>query len=452
MTRAVVVGLARTGTAVARALAAEGASVLVVDRDDTDDLRRRASELPGTVQVRLGGYAADVADGADIVSPSPGVPWDAPELEWARAHRIAVRSEMDLVFERCGARVVGVTGTNGKTTTASLIAAILERGPDRVLLGGNIGVPVIERVRDLLPTDWLVLELSSFQIETIAEPRCTVACVLNVSPDHIDRHGSFAAYAAIKERLVKFAVEWSVLGFDDPTTRAMARKSGAPVRFFGKDVRDHDGATVSGAQVIAVEGGVSTPVLPVRDIPLYGEHNVANVLAAVATTRAAGVDADVVAAGVRGFRPVAHRLETVLERDGVLWVNDSKATNAEAAIVGLQAFAGRPLIWIGGGYPAEAPPTGLVDAVTAHARAAIVNGASGSLFDGALEQRGFEQRTLVGTLAEAIEQARAMARPGDVVLLSPGYKSFDQFRDFEHRGDTFRNIVQATAVARVGPH
>jgi UDP-N-acetylmuramoylalanine--D-glutamate ligase len=441
----VVIGLARTGSAVARTLAAEGDRVLVVDRADDEYVRHRAAELPAGVEVRLGGYAVDVAAGADLVCPSPGVPWNAPELEWARAQGIAVRSELDLVLERCPCRVIGITGTNGKTTTTALVAAILEQGPDRVLLGGNIGVPVLDRMSGLEPSDWLVLELSSFQIETVAEPRCSVACVLNVTPDHLDRHGDFAAYAGIKERLVRFATDSAVVGFDDPTTRAMATTATAPVRFFGFDLDGHDGATVRRDDVVAVADGAATEVLPLAAIPIFGVHNVANVLAAVAVTCAAGMATDAVAAGIRGFRPVPHRLEPVLERDGVLWVNDSKATNAESAVVGLQAFAGRPIVWIGGGSPETEPPAQLIDAVTDRARSAVLNGASAQLLDAALAQRGYGDRAVVATLADAVARARDAARPGDVVLLSPAYKSFDQFRDFEERGDAFRDLVRAAA-------
>ena len=449
MSRVVVIGLARTGAAVARALAAEGGSVTVVDRDDSADLRRRAAELPAGVDVRLGGYPEDVAAGADLVSPSPGVPWDAPELEWARAHAIPVRSEIDLVFERCQSRLVGITGTNGKTTTTALVASILERGPDRVLLGGNIGVPVLDRLGQCSGSDWVVLELSSFQIETVTEPGCEIASVLNVTPDHLDRHASFSAYAGIKERLIRFAREAAVVGWDDPTTRAMAGAAAAPVRYFGSGLDGHDGVTVRGGEVVSVDRGELTSVMPVNDIPLFGAHNVANVLAAVAVTSAAGMPPAEVAAGVRAFHSVPHRLEPVLEQDGVLWVNDSKATNAESAIVGLRAFAGRPVVWIGGGHPATDPPDALVDAVVAHARFAVLDGASAPLLDAALARRGYEARTLLGTLAEAVERARAVARPGDVVLLSPGYKSFDQFRDFEHRGDSFRELATSLRSQRV---
>lgn len=448
--RVVVIGLARTGAAVARALAAEGDRVIVVDRADDAHVRERAASLPAGVEVRLGGYAVDVAAGADLVSPSPGVPWHAPELEWARAHGVAVRSEIDLVLERCPCRVIGITGTNGKTTTTALVGAILEQGSDRVVVGGNIGVPVLDRMDGLQPSDWVVLELSSFQIETVSQPRCTVACVLNVTPDHIDRHGDFVAYAAIKERLVRFASEWAVLGYDDQTTRAMTHGATAPVRFFGFDLDGHDGATVRRDRVVVVDAGATSSVLPLADIPLFGVHNVANVLAAVAVTGAAGMTAPAMAAGIRGFRSVPHRLEPVLERGGVLWVNDSKATNAESAVVGLKAFAGRPIVWIGGGHPDTEPPAALIDAVVDRARAAVLNGASARLVDAALAQRGYAARSRVATLADAVSAARMAARPGDVVLLSPGYKSFDQFRDFEERGDVFRELVRAGDRQGVG--
>ena len=191
----VVIGAGRSGLACASTLAREGHHVVLADRDDTPAIRERTALLPDTVELRLGGYPDDIAADALMVCPSPGVPWNAPELEIARAHGVPVRSEMDLVFERCRARICGITGTNGKTTTTALVAAILERAGERVHLGGNIGVTMLDRLDGGGDTDWVVLELSSFQIESVLEPRCAIACVLNVTPDHLDRHGDFAAYA-----------------------------------------------------------------------------------------------------------------------------------------------------------------------------------------------------------------------------------------------------------------
>lgn len=446
-----VIGLARTGAAVARVMAAEGHQVLVVDRADDATVRERAAQLPAGVDVQLGGYAEDVAHGAALVSPSPGVRWDAPELVWARAHGIPVRSEMDLVFERCRGRVVGITGTNGKTTTTALVAAILEQSGAGVIMGGNIGVPVLDRIGRESAADWVVLELSSFQLETVAEPRCSIACVLNVTPDHLDRHASFEEYAQLKERIVRFALDDAVLGYDDPVTRAMAQRTSASVRYFGADIGSHDGAVVRGGDVVSVEGGAALRIVPVGAIPLLGAHNVLNVLAAVAVARAAGVTPRHIADAVRAFHAVRHRLETVADDGGVLWINDSKATNTESAVVALRAFGERPIVWIGGGSAVRAPLDALADEVARRARYAVLNGESAAGLDVALQRRGFAARAVVATLGDAVRAAREVARPGDAVLFAPGFKSFDQFRDFEERGDVFRSLVTSMTAAATEP-
>ncbi len=438
----VVIGAGRSGLACASTLAREGHHVLLVDRADTSSIRERTAQLPATVEVRLGGYPDDIAADALMVCPSPGVPWNAPELEIARAHGVPVRSEMDLVFERCRARICGITGTNGKTTTTALIAAILERAGERVHLGGNIGVTMLDRLDGVGDTDWVVLELSSFQIESVLEPRCAIACVLNVTPDHLDRHGDFAAYAETKRRLVRFALDDAVLGFDDPITREMASVANCRVHDFGLEAGITDGATRAGDDVVVMAAdGRMTPVLPVADIPLFGVHNVQNVLAAVAVARAAGIATSPIAGAVRDFQPVPHRLQTVRDADGVLWVNDSKATNVESAIAALRSFPGRTIVWIGGGKGAGTSIEPLADEVAARARCVVLNGASALELDDALARRGFEARTVVPALEDAVVAAAGLARPGDVVLLAPGYKSFDQFRDFEDRGRAFGEAV-----------
>ena len=291
---------------------------MLVDRSDTPGDRERTSGLPASVEVRLGGYPDDVAAEALMVCPGPGVPWNAPELEVARAHGVPVRSEMDLVFERCRARICGITGTNGKTTTTALVAAILERAGERVHLGGNIGVTMLDRLDEVVDTDWVVLELSSFQIELVREPRCAIACVLNVTPDHLDRHGDLAAYTETKRRLVRFALDDAVLGFDDPVTREMAAVTHCRVHGFGLLPGCHRWShSKRGSDVVSITAR-SCPQrwLPVADIPLFGEHNLLNVLAAVAVARAAGVETSPIAGAVRDFTAVPHRLQTVRDEDG----------------------------------------------------------------------------------------------------------------------------------------
>lgn len=369
------------------------------------------------------------------------MPWNAPELEVARAQGVPVRSEMDLVFERCRARICGITGTNGKTTTTALVAAILERAGERVHLGGNIGVTMLDRLNSVSDSDWVVLELSSFQIESVREPRCAIACVLNVTPDHLDRHGDFATYAETKRRLVRFALDDAVLGFDDLITREMSAVATCRVRYFGVGRGFAEGATRIGEDVVSVDAGSVSPVLPVHDIPLFGEHNLQNVLAAVAVARAAGVPTPPIALAVRDFQPVDHRLQTVRDQDGVLWVNDSKATNVESAVAALRSFPDRTIVWIGGGKGAGTSIDALADEVVSRARHAVLNGASAAELDAALAQRDFAARTVVLTLDAAVTAAAQLARPGDVVLLAPGYKSFDQFIDFEARGRAFGDAV-----------
>lgn len=441
----VVVGLGRSGLACARTLASEGYRVRVVDRSDSEELRSTAAGLDPAIEVRLGGYPDDVAMGADFICPSPGVPWDAPELEAARRDGIPIHSELDLVFERCRARIVGITGTNGKTTTTALTRDVLAGSGRATHIGGNIGTTVLDVLPGVGADDWLVLELSSFQIESIRTPRCHIGAVLNVSADHLDRHGSMSRYTALKRRLIEHVEAKAVLGFDDPSTREMAGSSPQPVLFFGAATHGVDGATVIEGQVVSVEAGEAIPVLPVADIHLFGGHNLANVLAAVCIGRAAGVDHPAIAAAVRGFQAPRHRLETVLDQDGVLWVNDSKATNDAAACLALAAFGDRRILWIGGGKSKGVAPDALAEAVSRHAAHALLIGATASELDVALAARGMAERRIVGDLRSAVGRARELARSGDVVLLAPGYASFDQFRDFEERGDRFAELVGGAA-------
>jgi UDP-N-acetylmuramoylalanine--D-glutamate ligase len=454
MPRALVIGLARSGMACARALRREQWDVVVVDRKDDEALRARATTLPEGVEVRLGPYPDDVAVGFDMVCPSPAVPWDAPELAIARTHGIDVRSEIDLVFRRCPAPIVGITGTNGKTTTTTLAGAVIAAGGARVHVGGNIGEPMLDRLDGVHPGDWVVLELSSFQIESAEDPRCRLAAVLNVTPDHLNRHGTFEAYAAAKRRLVEHADPQGavVLGADDVVARGMAQASAARVLLAGFEIGPSDGATVRDGDVVVIERGSPAAIMPVSEIPLFGAHNVQNVLVAVALGHAAGVSHDAIAGAVREFHAVHHRLEPVLDAGGILWINDSKATNADAAIKALRAFPDRSIVWIGGGETKGVGPEELAREVSEHARHAVLNGATGSEVDRALANLGYNSRTLVDSLADAVRAAHDVARPGDVVLLAPGYTSFDQFTDYEQRGEVFAELVHDVCGAAGGTH
>ena len=451
--RAVVIGMGRSGAACARVLAAEGWSIEVVDSADTPRARELAATLPASVAVRLGGYSADIVDGAQLVCPSPAVPWDAPELERARAAGIPVRSEIDLTFERCPVPIAGVTGTNGKTTTTALLGALIAAGGTRTHVGGNIGTPMLDLLDGVHAGDWVVLELSSFQLESASDPRCRLATVLNIGPDHLDRHHGMEGYVAAKRRLVERTDPDGAVALNaaDPECMRMAGASPARVLRFAREPRlleGGDGATIVDGDVVVVDGAALTRVLPVADIPLFGTHNQENVLAAVALAHAAGVPAEDLAGAVRAFTPVEHRLQCVLDRDGVLWINDSKATNVDAAAVALRSFA-RPIVWIGGGGSTGVGPDALAAEVARRARHAVLQGATGPELDAALAALRYGERTLVRDLRSAVEAAARIARAGDVVLLAPGYTSFDQHASFEERGTLFAQLARdVTAVAR----
>jgi UDP-N-acetylmuramoylalanine--D-glutamate ligase len=447
--RAVVIGLGSSGAACARVLSAEGWAVEVVDSADTPRARELAATLPSDVVVTLGGYSPEVIDGAALVCPSPAVPWDAPELERARAAGIPVRSEIDLTFERCPAPIAGVTGTNGKTTTTALLGALIAAGGARVHVGGNIGTPLLDLLGDVHADDWVVLELSSFQLESASDPRCRLATVLNLGPDHLDRHHGMEGYVAAKRRLVEHADPDGavVLNAADPAVMRMASATQARLLRFARDpslLEGGDGATVVDGTVVCIDGGQAFPVLPVGDIPLFGLHNQENVLAGVALAHAAGVAPGALAGAVRAFTPVEHRLQTVLDRDGVLWVNDSKATNVDAAVVALRSFD-RPIVWIGGGGSKGVGPERLAEEVSARARYAVLQGATGPELDAALAALGYAQRTVVPDLRAAVETAARIARPGDVVLLAPGYTSFDQHSSYGERGRLFSEYAREVA-------
>ena len=413
MPAALVLGAGRSGTALARHLAARGDRVVV------SDTREPAAPpaLPEGVEVRYGPQADALLEGVDAVYASPGVPWDAPLLESARARGLDVSSEIDLFFRLCPAPIVGITGTNGKTTTTALTGDVLKQGERPVLVGGNIGETVLDRLPEVTPEHWVVLELSSFQLESVAAPRVRIGAVLNVTPDHLDRHHTMEAYTAAKARLVEFMTEedTAVLNGRDARCRAMAERTRGQVVWFDE-------------------------LRPDPPMPVPGEHNLMNARAAAAIGRAAGLADEGIFRAISEFRGVEHRLELVGEFGGVRWYNDSKATNPDAAQVGVSSFPGVPVVLIAGGRGSGFDLEPWLRDVRARTRAVVLMGESAPELEAALA--GHPTRR-AGDLEEAIELAAASARPGDVVLLSPGYKSFDMFASYEDRGRQFKAAVRS---------
>jgi UDP-N-acetylmuramoylalanine--D-glutamate ligase len=416
---ALVVGAARSGVALALHLTAEGAMVRVADRKAAAELQSTLSQMPRGVELHLGGYDTSVLDGVDVVYASPGVPWDSDLLNEARARGIPVSSEIDLFLRLCRGTVVGITGTNGKTTTTALTGAVLEAGRRPVIVGGNIGDTVLDRVRDITPEHWVVLELSSFQLESVERPQLHVGVILNITPDHLDRHKTLDHYVDLKARAVEHA-DYALLNSRDPIVRDLASRASGEVVWFDR----HQ---------------------PRPPMPLPGRHNMENALAAAAVGRIAGLSDEAIDGAIRSFRGVEHRLELVGEWGGVRWYNDSKATNPDAGRVALTAFPGAPVILIAGGYGSDFDLRQWAADALASTEAVILIGASAGELAEALHDHPHVVRA--GTLDEAVSIAAALARPGGVVLLSPAYKSFDMFKDFEDRGNQFKELVRKRFAA-----
>jgi len=422
VTRSVVVGLGRSGVALARFLRDRGDAVVVCDSKPADRLSDQLAPLPKGVETVLGGYDEGVLRGADEVYASPGVPWDAPLLRAARLKGLQVGSEIDLFFRHCPAPIVGITGTNGKTTTTALAGAVLAQGDRPVLFGGNIGDTVLDRLSEISPRHWVVLELSSFQLEAAERPKPRIGAVLNLTPDHLDRHHSFEGYVAAKARLVRFQDPFddAVLNGLDPACRAMAEQTRARVTWFDRE--------------------------PDPPVGVPGAHNLMNARAAAAIGRLAGIPLDKVHAATAAFRGVEHRLELVGEWEGVSWYNDSKATNPDAAIVGLGSFTGRPVVLIAGGHGGGFELAEWLASIRANARGVVLIGDSAETLE--RELAGMPNVVRARDLGHAVELAAGLAEPGGVVLLSPGYKSFDWFSSFEDRGRRFKDSVRAWNGAR----
>jgi UDP-N-acetylmuramoylalanine--D-glutamate ligase len=417
-----VVGAGRSGVALATHLIASGEHVRLVDSKPRSELQETIALLPSAVELKLDGYNDEVLAGVDAVYASPGVPWDVQLLQKARARNLPVSSEIDLFLKLCPGTVVGITGTNGKTTTTALTGEVLGAGDRPVIVGGNIGDTVLDRLDEITPRHWVVLELSSFQLESVERPRLHVGVILNITPDHLDRHGTFERYVDLKARAIEFAGadDFAVLNGRDEVCRSLAVRTQAHVVWFDQ----HQ---------------------PLPPMPLPGRHNMENALAAAAIGRIAGLSDDVINSAIRSFKGVEHRLELVGEWARVRWYNDSKATNPDAGRVALSAFPGAPVVLIAGGYGSGFELGEWVADVIANTEAVVLIGASADLL--ARELSNHPKVVRAADLEEAVGAAAGLSRQGGVVLFSPAYKSFDMFKDYEDRGRRFKELVRRRFAA-----
>jgi len=431
--RVLVLGLGLSGRSASRFCAARGADVVAAD-ERSADLIEGLETLPPGVDLRVGAPFPDPA-AFDLVVPSPGV----PAARWRERSRRAW-GDVELAWRVLEIPILAITGTNGKSTTTLLVEAMLCAAGLRARAAGNVGTPVLDLVG--LPLDALVLEVSSFQLEATEGFRPRVAVVLNVTPDHLDRHGNFEAYAATKERILRRQEpsDAAVLSFDDPCVRAMADRTRARIVPFSTRGPLAHGACLDAGTALLREAGQAPLRVPLEDLRLEGAHNRENALAALAAVWAFGVDPLRAAAALAGFEGLPHRAERVATVGGVLYVNDSKGTNPGAACRALQGLPG-PIVWIAGGRDKGLDFSELAAAAEGRTRAAVLIGEASDKLAAALAGRIDVHRA--ASIDEAVRRAAELAQPGDVVLLSPACASQDQFRDFEERGQRFRQAVRA---------
>ena len=408
--RVLVVGLARSGMAAAEALLAHGASVVGFDRDEAVDVGR-LRDLG--VELRLGREEETLLQGIDLVVKSPGVPGETTLVSGARSRGVPVWGEIELGARLLPNPILGVTGTNGKTTTSELLGAVFRASGRPVEVAGNVGQPLTSLVGAASPDAWVVCELSSFQLEDVETLRPRVAILLNLAPDHIDRHGTFDAYARMKLRIFERQT---------PEDTAVVPRGFDPVP--------------GGATRVEFAADDELPAEPL--IP--GPHNRENAAAATQAARSAGIEDAAIAEALRTFEGVPHRIELVRELRGVRYVNDSKATNVAAALRALASFPGSQLHVILGGRGKNESYEPLADAFRAGDRAYLIGEAAPEIAH-TLDAAGVPNVS-AGDLRSALALTSSSASPGDVVLLAPACASFDQFRDFEQRGDTFRSLVE----------
>ncbi len=464
--RVTVFGLGREGMALARFLAVRGARLTVTDMQSAEALSQPLADLEGlSIHLELGGHPPQVLE-ADVIFVSPGVPMEIPPLHEARRRRVLLTSEPRLFATLCSASLIGITGSSGKTTTATLVGRMLEADGEKTWVGGNIGEPLIGSVEKIGCGDQVVVELSSFQLEYFApQPEACpptgwetlaqghsphIAAILNITPNHLDRHPSMAAYVEAKSQIYRYQSSQDVCVLGAGIQRHMP---GARSRtlLFSMEGKVEEGAFLHGEHILLRLNGREDVVCSVDEIRLRGQHNVANVLAACTIAGAAGVRREAMRQVIRAFKGVPHRLELVREFRGVRYYNDSIATSPERACAALRSFD-VPIVLLAGGRDKHLPWGEFAALALTRARHVSCFGEASELIAHELRSasRGLQRgaRTsmtcqVVTSFEEAVADASSVAQPGDVVLLSPGCTSFDAFRDFEERGDRFRELVQA---------
>lgn len=446
--KVLVFGSGISGVAAGRLLLREGSEVILYDGNaalDTEEIREKilegCTENMAGLQIVTGEFPAELQEKLDLVVISPGVPTDLPVVEEMRARDIPIWGEIELAYVCAKGDVLAVTGTNGKTTTTTLLGEIMKNAVDSVFVVGNIGNPYTEIALETREDSVIVAEMSSFQLESIHTFRPRVSAMLNITPDHLNRHHTMEAYIAAKQNIAKNQTEddFCVLNYEDDETRSFGEKIKAQVLYFSSQRKLEKGIYLDDGEII-YNVGEPVRICHVDELKLLGTHNFENVMAAVAMAALYGVSMDVIRKTILEFQGVEHRIEFVAEKNGVAYYNDSKGTNPDAAIRGIQAM-NRPTLLIGGGYDKQSSYEEWIEAFDGKVKKLVLLGATRKKIDETARKLGFMDTILVDTFEEAMAACVKYAEPGDAVLLSPACASWGMFQNYEERGDKFKELV-----------
>ena len=437
-----ILGLARSGIAAAIELINLGAKVTASDMKSKGELKDIAALESKGAQLVFGEHPLSLLNGCDLIVLSPGVPSDINILDEARKRDIPIISELELGFWFAKAPIIAVTGTNGKTTTTTLIGEIFKNEGKNITLAGNIGIPLVREVEKAEAKDFLIVEVSSFQLENIMHFKPKISVILNISEDHLNRHKTFENYIETKARIFENQTEedYAVLNYDDPIVRSFIKRIKAKTMFFSQKEELSRGIYVKNGVIVIRENGKIYPLLKAEELGIKGSHNLENALAAACVAWICRINLNNVAETLKDFHGVEHRLEFVAEIGQVKFINDSKATNPHSAQKAIEAL-NEPIVLIAGGYDKNSDYTDFLRAISGKVKKLILIGDTADVIEDAAKKQGFYDIQKTDSLQQAVKLAYSAATPGDVVLLSPACASCDMFESFEERGRIFKEAV-----------
>ena len=447
--KVLVVGSGKSGIGAARLLGKAGALPVLFDSNeklDMTELREKTGDVPG-LEIVLGELDEEKKKEIGLVVISPGVPIDAPMLEEYRSKNIPIWGEIELAYAFAQGNVIAITGTNGKTTTSTLVGQIMKAYFDSVYVVGNIGNPYTDIALQTKPETVTVAEISSFQLETVHTFHPRVSAILNITPDHLNRHHTMECYVATKEKVAQnqTAEDTCVLNYEDAYTREFGNRCPAKVIFFSSRRKLEEGVYLDGEEIVLSEGGKELRLMNIHDMNLVGMCNVENVMAAIAISRAMNVPMEMILNTIREFKAVEHRIEFVATKNGVDYYNDSKGTNPDAAIQGIRAMS-KPTVLIGGGYDKQSEYDEWIEAFEGKVKAFVLIGQTREKIAECARKHGISNIILADTFEEAFAICVKQAQPGDAVLLSPACASWGMFPNYEVRGKMFKELVGKIGV------